>query len=84
MLFLLVMDSWFHVIHESYIAEKDSGLIVEITEINFFLHTTFTLEITEISSHQKRFRQITYLVIHLVKLLLSPSFCQKKSKSKFP
>ena len=37
----------------------------------------------KIYSHQKKFRQINYLVISLVKPLFSRNFCQK-SVSKFP
>ena len=41
------------------------------------------MEITEIYSHRKKIRQITYLVISLVKILLSRNFCQKRVRVNF-
>ena len=46
----------------------------------FWLHS---VEITEIYCHQKIFRQIAYLVISLVKMLLSRNFCQKRVTANF-
>ena len=43
-----------------------------------------TVEITEITLAEKKFRQINYLVSSLVSRLLSRKFCQKKSESRFP
>ena len=44
-----------------------------------------TVEIKEIFlSPKKIFRQITYLEISLVKMLLSPNFLPKRGESKFP
>ena len=42
-----------------------------------YFSTMHTVEISEIYSHWKILRQITYLVMSLVKLLLSRNFCQK-------
>ena len=42
-----------------------------------------SVEISEILSHRKKFREINSLVIHLVRPLLSRNFCQKSVRENF-
>ena len=50
---------------------------------NFKIFPIHTVEITEIYSHWKKFRQLNYLVIYLAKMLLSRNFCHKRVRVNF-
>ena len=63
---------------DSYIFNK-----LDLTKFFHLEHSMDNVEKQEILTHGKKFRQIIYLVISLVKLLLSRNFCNKSLRENF-